>query len=125
MAMLLMFIPLQRLTSRRAVAAPIAERVSVSSAIHVEITATAGPFPFVLKHLGNVVWKGEAGPNALEHELSLPFPPEGIELGLEGALKDPTQPAAVKLKVVPANGFALEKVVWATGSVDEVLTFQP
>ena len=66
MAMLLMFIPLQRLTSRRAVAAPIAERVSVSSAIHVEITATAGPFPFVLKHLGNVVWKGEAGPNALE-----------------------------------------------------------
>lgn len=123
--MALLFIPLRQLTNARAVVQPVVVRVMPESALQLAITATSGPFEFVVKHLGNVIWKGEANTTTVIQMLQLPFPAEGLELGLEGDFKNATVPAAVKLSVTPKNGATLEQVVWTSGPVDEVLTFQP
>ncbi len=123
--MALMFVPLRKLTSRRAAAAVVAAPAAAESSLHLEITATSGPFQFVVKHLGNVIWKGDAGTAPVSENVKMDFPPEGVDLVLQGKFKDPSEPGAVKLAVTPENGSKLERVVWASGPVDEVLTFQP
>src|ERR1700722_3167673 len=112
--MALMGIPLRQLTTRRvAAAAPAPAQPQAESAVHLEVTATSGPFEFVVKNLGNVIWKGETDGKPVTQDVKLPLPPEGIELGLEGEFKGAPLPAAVKLAVTPENGSTLEKVVWA------------
>ena len=109
----LMFLPLRRLTSgRAAAAAPVAEHEAAQSSVHLEMTATTGPFEFEVKYLGKTIWKGEAGVKATAQDVHLPFPPEGIDLGLEGSFKGTPLPAAVMLSVTPENGSPLEKTIW-------------
>lgn len=123
--MAVLFIPLRRLTNARAAVQPMVERVTPLTTVRLAITATSGPFIFVIRHLGKVIWEGEANTQTVTQTLPLPFPPEGLELGLTGRIQGAAQSAAVKLTVTPEDGSTLEKVVWASGPVDEVLTFQP
>ena len=59
----------------------------------------------------------------MERKLQLAFPKEGIDLQFQIEFPEATTLAAVRVRLNDPDGNALEKSLWGTGRIDEVLTF--
>lgn len=123
--LLVLLVPLRRLTVARSEAgAPAAATLSLErTPVRLALTATATPIRFQVAHLGAVIWRGESGTAEAHSEVTIPFPPEGIDLALKADWSDP-RTAAVRLSVERDGEEPIEQTVWGEGSVDEVLTFK-
>lgn len=123
-ALLLLLIPIRRLTVARSEAEPAAAPVVVAKKpVRLAITATAAPFRFEVSHLGRVIWRGESAASRADAEVPLVVPAEGVDLALKAEWAA-GQTAAVRLAVSVDGDAPVERTVWGDGSVDEVLTFE-
>jgi len=123
-ALLLLSMPLLRLTHGAKAASSAVRGPVEKSNVHLELLSTRAPFHFEVLHLGKIVWQGESAGNKATTEIAMEFPKEGIDLELKGGWQQEESVAAVKLIVTPKDDIPREKSVWAERTFDEVLTFQ-
>jgi hypothetical protein len=95
-----------------------------SKAVRIEFTLTQPASRLSVRHLGKVVWTGEAANNEAEAEFSIPWPPEGVDLRIQVDWPENAPLAAARLKVTDPEGGEQERSIWSTGPADEVLTLR-
>ncbi len=75
-----------------------------------------------LRHLGMTVWSKERPGLRERVELNLPFPREGIELGV--TVKWPGEDlAALRLQLTTPDGTDLDRSAWGSDTMEAVLSF--
>jgi hypothetical protein len=117
--------PLWVLTRPDAEAAPAtsAPPPEIKKAIQLHLTFTTVPKAFSIRHLDQDVWK-EAAPQAdMEHELTVAYPPEGVDLQFHIEWPEDAPLAAVRVQLTDPAGDTHEKSLWGKGVDDDVLTF--
>lgn len=125
-ALLLVLIPLRRLTSRPASSATgqIAETKELATVlVRLILTSTSVPFRFTVTHLGESLWKGESYAESVTREISLPYPDEGIDLLVE-ARWNAESAAALRIDVLPAGHPASSAILWGNKEAGDVFTFR-
>ncbi len=90
--------------------------------IPLVLNFTRGAERIELRHLGEVVWSKDRPAAREALDLSVPFPPEGIELGVQvqwtpGAL------SALRLQLTTPEGKELERSVWGEEATDTIVSF--
>ena len=123
-ALLAVLWPLRSLTTHRAEnpSTPLHTTATPESNVHLVLTSTSFPFTFEVSHLGKTIWKGEAIESSITHDITMAFPPEGIDLLVDAKWQSDKQ-AAVRLDVAVDNGDTTTKTLWGNGGVSGVLTF--
>ena len=122
-ALLAVLWPLRNLTTHRAPSPSTPGTAAAPEAnVHLILTSTSFPFRFEISHLGKSIWKGEATESSIAHDVTVTFPPEGIDLLVDAKWPGDKQ-GAVKLDVTADDGDTITKMLWGTGSVSGVLTF--
>lgn len=122
-ALLVLLIPLRSLTRAREAVAPATPAPTATQLVTLEITATDRPARFTVTHLGQPIWSGEVTDGPVATELSLPFPKEGVDLGLSARWPG-AKTGAVKLTVTPDGADPVDRTAWGEGAVDDVFTFR-
>jgi hypothetical protein len=117
-------LPLWRLTHRTsvAVAAPVPE--VKSQPVQIEFTLTQPASKLSVRHLGKVVWSGEASNSSAEAEFTIPWPPDGVDLRVQIEWPENAPLAAARVRLTDPEGGEQERSIWSTGPADEVLTFR-
>ena len=121
--LLALLVPLRSFTTTKS--APVvmpAAAATAESRVHLRIVSTAAPFTFSVSHLGKIIWQGESLTPAVEKDVALPFPKEGIDLALE-AKWSAGGTAAVKLSVARGDEEPVAQTVWGDGTASDVFTF--
>jgi hypothetical protein len=121
--LLLLLIPLHRLTQREQ---RPPEQPVVSSApkqIHLAIRTTAVPVRFQITFLGKTLWAAEAAASELAKDFDIDFPKEGIDLVVDATWETKTL-AAIEITLSLPDGTAIHKTLWGQGTANEVLTFK-
>jgi hypothetical protein len=118
--------PLQRLTQSAQETSERAAAVSASRAatakLPLVLTFSKGAKKIELNHLGVLVWS-RVNPSLSETlELNLPFPKEGLELGVSVFWGDEA-PAALRLQLTSPDGIELERTVWGNASLETIVPF--
>lgn len=124
-ALLLLLVPLVRMTSSRAAATapPPAPQPAEAIPTKLRLTSSSAPFTFSISHLGNVIWEGTSSTNRIEKEVAIPFPGEGVDL-LVSSEWETSGPSALELSVVRDGRRPAAQTVWGERSLTEVLTFR-
>lgn len=95
---------------------PTERRLSAS------LSFTRGAERIELRHLGKVVWAKDRPGQRETLELNLPFPEEGIELGV--TVKWPGEElSALRLQLTTPDGTELDRSAWGTATMEAVLSF--
>jgi hypothetical protein len=123
-ALLAVLWPLRSLTNHRAESpSTLPQTVAKSeSSVHLVLTSTSFPFTFEVSHLGKTIWKGEAMESSVARDVTMTFPPEGIDLVVDAKWQGEKQ-TAVRLDVTVDGSNAMTKTLWGTTGVSGVLTF--
>ena len=78
--------PLWQLTrpedAEAAAPSPSPTASTIKKAIHLHLTFTATPKSFVVRHLDEEIWKVNAPEAEMEHDVSIDYPDEGVDLQL-------------------------------------------
>ena len=114
--------PVWRLTHATA-SAPQAEIAAPVKAAHLTITFTLAPRGVKVRHLGKEIWSVANPPGAIEHDLALPWPKEGVDLQFQIDWPADAPLAAARVRVTDPDGREHEKSIFSKGPADEVLTF--
>jgi hypothetical protein len=120
--LLLLLIPLHRLTQREQ---RLPEQPVVSVApkpIHLAIRTTSVPVRFQITFLGKTLWAEQASTPEVEKDFDLHFPKEGIDLVVEATWETKAL-AAMEITLSLPDGTAIHKTLWGQGTANEVLTF--
>lgn len=116
-------LPLWRLTHRSIVAVvPVAE--VQARPVKIEFTLTQPANKISVRHLGKVVWTGEAAGSNADAEFTIPWPREGVDLSVQIEWPENAPLAAARLRLIDPEGNEQERSVWSAGPADEVLTFR-
>jgi len=114
--------PLHRLTQTTTVADAV-PLLTKTQKIGLLLTFTTRPDSIRVSHLGKEVWS-EMGVNGLlKKELFLPYPKEGIDLAFDLQWPASSSIAAMRVNFTGPDGESIEKSIWGSGDVSEVLTF--
>jgi hypothetical protein len=120
--LLLLLIPLHRLTQREQTP-PVQPVASVApKQIHLAIRTTAVPVRFEITFLGKTLWAEEATTPEMEKDFDLDFPREGIDLVVDATWETKAL-AAMEITLSLPDGTAIHKTLWGQGTANEVLTF--
>jgi hypothetical protein len=92
-------------------------------AIQLHLNFTTVPKGFLIRHLDNDVWKVDAPEADMEHEVSLVYPQEGVDLQIHIDWPDDAPLSAARVQLTDPAGDIHDKTVWGKGAVDEVVTF--
>jgi hypothetical protein len=120
--LLLLLIPLHRLTKREQ---RPPERPVVSSPekqVHLAMRTTAVPCRFKVTFLGKTLWAEEATTPELAKDFDIDFPKEGIDLVVDAAWETRAL-AAIEITLSLPDGTAIHKTLWGQGTASEVFTF--
>lgn len=118
--------PLHMLTRRGTETVELAgnrpPEAAATSEVPVELTFSRAAQKAELRHLGKVVWSKDQPALSERAELKVPFPPEGLELGVsvvwgEGAA------SALRIRLTAPDGGELDRTVWGTASVESIVPF--
>ena len=119
--------PLWQLTRAEDVEAaapsPAPAAPAIKKAIQLHLTFTTAPKSFVIRHLDEDVWKVDAPEADMEHEVSLEYPDEGVDLQFHIEWPDDAPLSAARVQMTDPAGDTHDKSVWGKGVVDEVVTF--
>jgi hypothetical protein len=122
---------LHQLTRRGDESSEAATIQSAAAASHLDETQERLPLVLTfsqaarrveLRHLGAVVWVKENPAPREALELKLPFPKEGLELGVAVVWLGET-PAALRLQLTGPEGEDWERTVWGNASVETIVPF--
>lgn len=119
--------PLHRLLQASAVTAPVAteaprEKAAAAAKVQLQVNFTTAPTEFRLLSLGKLVWKEAKPAEQIEHELTLAFPKEGIELQVEADWPAGVRGAA-QVRLTDPEGLEHVKYLFGEGTASEVLAF--
>jgi hypothetical protein len=122
-ALLLLLIPLHRLTQReqRPPEQPVVS--SPEKQVHLAVRTTAVPCRFKITFLGKTLWAEEATTPELAKDFHIDFPKEGIDLVVDAAW-DTQALAAIEITLSLPDGTAIHKTLWGQGTASDVLTFR-
>jgi len=117
--------PLWRLTSStEAVATPVSSvPATEAKAIGLQLTFTAVPKSFVIRHLEKDLWSEPTPQAEMEREVTIPFPEKGVDLIVKIEWPEGAALAAARVRLTDPAGDTHEKSVWGQGTTEEVLTF--
>lgn len=90
--------------------------------VHLQVSFTSPPTRLRVLALGQEVWKAEAPGLDIEHDLSVAFPKEGVDLQFEAEWPAEIH-AAARVRLTDPEGADHEKFLWGTGPTTDVLTF--
>jgi hypothetical protein len=121
-ALLLLLIPLQRLTQREQRPLP-----SVASTppkqVHLAVRTTAVPCRFQITFLGKTLWAEDASTPELAKDFDIDFPKQGIDLVVDATWESKAL-AAMEIILSLPDGTAIHKTLWGQGTANDVLTFK-
>ena len=120
---LLLGLPLWRLTHAPAVSAPVAVKAEAAREVRLRLTFTTLPATLRVRHLGKEIWTATPTETELAKTLALPFPKEGVDLEFEVKFPDAAPLAALRVRLTDPAGGEHERTCWGQGEIDEVLTF--
>jgi len=118
--------PLGRLTRHAGAEStpqPVASLDKVTTA-HLALTFTHLPRRISVLHLGKEIWASEVKDTEIEHDLSLPWPDEGVDLRFVIEWLEDAPLAAARVGITAPDGRDLEQSIWSRGPADAVLTFR-
>jgi hypothetical protein len=125
-ALLLAGVPMWRMTheSAAAVVAPVTAAGAKESEVHLEVAFAERPVRFEVDYLGKAIWE-EAPVNALTEskDVGMIYPKEGVDLEYKVTWAPGTPLTAARLAVAANDAEPVEKTLWGTGNVDDVLSF--
>ena len=124
--LLLMAVPVWKLTHRaEASISVIISQATPSNrpSVNISLTFAHPASGFKLMHLGKEIWEGKNPERVVQKDFTMDFPVEGIDLELKAQWSDGTPLTAVRVSVVHGDSH-IERTVWGTGTLDEVLTFK-
>jgi hypothetical protein len=90
--------------------------------VQLQVSFTTPPAEFRLLSLGELVWKATAPGQSIDHEITLAFPKEGVDLQCEADWPAGTR-AAAQVKLTDPAGADHTKYLWGEGATSDVLTF--
>ena len=102
---------------------PAPAALEIKKAIGLHLTFTAVPKSFVIRHLDHDVWKEDTPNSDMEHQVSLHYPDEGIDLQFHVEWPDDAPLSAMRVQLTDPAGDTHDKTAWGKGVVDEVVTF--
>lgn len=123
---LLLGLPLARMTRPAAVSAPAlaAPPAAAAKEIAIEFTFTTLPTEVSISHLGATVWSAAEVKEAdLAASITIPFPREGVDLGVRAKFPESAPLVAMRVRLTDPEGSEHERTCWGRGEIDEVLTF--
>jgi len=116
--------PLWHLTrATEVIASPAAPPPVDAKAIGLQLTFTALPKSFAVRHLEKDVWVENSPQASMEREIPLVFPDKGVDLVFHIEWPEDAPLAAARVRLTDPAGDTHEKSVWGQGAVEEVLTF--
>ena len=122
----LLGIPLWQLTRPEVVVAapaPPPAKEELAKAIHLHLTFTTVPKKVVVSNLDKVVWEVTAPEADLEHDVSMAYPAEGVDLQFHIEWPEDGLLSAMRVQLTDPAGDTHDKSVWGKGVDDEVVTF--
>ena len=122
-ALLLLLIPLHRLTQREQRPAPQPAVTRPTKQVHLALRTTAVPCRFQITFLGKTLWTEDAATPELSKDFDIDFPKEGIDLVVDATWESKAL-AAMEITLSLPDGTAIHKTLWGQGTANEVLTFQ-
>jgi hypothetical protein len=122
-ALLLLLIPLHRLTQREQKPAPQPAVTRPTKQVHLALRTTAVPCRFQITFLGKTLWAEDASTPELAKDFDIDFPKEGIDLVVDATWESKAL-AAMEITLSLPDGTALRKTLWGQGTANDVLTFR-
>ena len=95
---------------------------AASARLPVVLTFSKSARHVELRHLGVVVWSKDQPSVSETLELALPFPKEGLELGVNVVWGDPGA-AALRIQLTTPDGSDLDRTVWGTAAAETIVPF--
>jgi hypothetical protein len=122
-ALLLLWIPLHRLTQREQRPAPHPTVSTPKKQVHLAVRTTTVPCRFQITFLGKTLWAEDASTPELAKDFDIDFPKEGIDLVVDAAWESEAL-AAIEITLSLPDGTAIHKTLWGQGTANDVLTFK-
>ena len=122
-ALLLLLIPLHRLTQREQRPPPQPTLSSSTKQVHLAVRTTAVPCRFRISFLGKTLWAEDASTPELAKDFDIDFPKEGIDLVVDATWETKAL-AAMEIALSLPDGTAIRKTLWGQGTASDVLTFR-
>ena len=119
-------IPLWRMTHESAAASviPAASARQEQSQVHLAVAFAQRPLQFEISYLGKPIWQSDLVTSlTAEKDLGMTYPKEGVDLEYKVVWPPGTPLCAARLSVAANDAEPVEKTLWGTGQVDDVLTF--
>jgi hypothetical protein len=122
-ALLLLLIPLHRLTQREQRPPPLPAVSTPTKQVHLALRTTAVPCRFQITFLGKTLWAEDASTPELAKDFDIDFPKEGIDLVVDVTWESKAL-AAIEIILSLPDGTAIHKTLWGQGTANDVLTFR-
>ena len=122
-ALLLLLIPLHRLTQREQRPPPQPAISSPTKQVHLALRTTAVPCQFHITFLGKTLWAADASTPELAKDFDIDFPKEGIDLVVDATWESKAL-AAMEITLSLPDGTTIHKTLWGQGTANDVLTFK-
>ena len=122
-ALLLLLIPLHRLTQREQRPAPQPAVTRPTKQVHLALRTTAVPCRFQITFLGKTLWTEDAATPELSKDFDIDFPKEGIDLVVDATWESKAL-AAMEITLSLPDGTAIHKTLWGQGTASDVVTFR-
>jgi hypothetical protein len=119
-------IPLWRMTHEAAAASviPVASAPETQTVVHLAVAFAQKPLRFEIRYLGKPIWQSDLVTSlTAEKDIAMPYPKEGVDLEYHVVWPAETPLCAARLSVAPNDAEPVEKTLWGTGDVDDVLSF--
>ncbi|HEX4201299.1 MAG TPA: hypothetical protein VHY59_07250 [Chthoniobacterales bacterium] len=121
--LLLLLIPLHRLTQREERPAPHPAVSTPTKQVHLAVRTTTVPFRFQITFLGKTLWAEDGSTPELAKDFDIDFPKEGIDLVVDATWESKAL-AAMEITLSLPDGTAIHKTLWGQGTANDVLTFR-
>lgn len=119
-------IPLWRMTHEAAAASviPATATPEAQSQVHLAVAFAQKPLRFEIDYLGKPVWLSELVTSlTADKDIAMTYPKEGVDLEYKVVWPPGTPLCAARLSVAANDAEPVEKTLWGTGQVDDVLSF--
>ena len=126
LALLAAGVPLWHMTHEAAAASALPDVAGpdANSTVHLAVTFAQRPVRFEIDYLGKAVWQSEVvSALTAQKDISINYPKEGADFEYKVTWPPGTPLTAARLSVSANAGEPVEKTLWGTGQVDDVLTF--
>jgi hypothetical protein len=121
-------VPLWRMTHEAAAASVLpvasASTAQAESQVHLAVAFAQKPLRFEISYLGKPIWESDLVTTlTAEKDIAMNYPKEGVDLEYNVVWPPGTPLCAARLSVSENDAEPVEKTLWGTGQVDDVLSF--